>query len=116
MQQQDKYIGRETSIGLKKKIAKILLAEFWNCLRPTSYQIEPIHLQLFLPLHCSLLNQTKLNNVDTNKDFQGTDFEQYFYYWILLLKGLSHPIRFAWKWYGSLGLGKDIWRWTFKNF
>jgi hypothetical protein len=32
------------------------------------------------------------------------------------LKGLSHQIKFAWKWYDSLGLGKDMWRWTFKNF
>ncbi len=31
------------------------------------------------------------------------------------LKGLSHQIRFAWKWWDSLGLGKDMWRWTFKN-
>jgi hypothetical protein len=32
------------------------------------------------------------------------------------LKGLSHQIKFAWKWYDSLGLGKDMWRWTFKKF
>jgi hypothetical protein len=32
------------------------------------------------------------------------------------LKGLSRHIRFAWKGYGSLGLGKDMWRWTFKFF
>jgi hypothetical protein len=32
------------------------------------------------------------------------------------LKGLSHQIKFAWKWYDSLGLGKDMWRWTLKNF
>ncbi len=36
--------------------------------------------------------------------------------WIFALKGLSHQIRFAWKWYGLLGLGKDMWRWTFKFF
>ncbi len=35
---------------------------------------------------------------------------------MITLKGLSHLIRFAWKWYGSLGLGKDMWRWTFKIF
>jgi hypothetical protein len=32
------------------------------------------------------------------------------------LKGLSHQIRFAWKWYGSLGLDKDMWRWILKKF
>jgi hypothetical protein len=34
--------------------------------------------------------------------------------WLSTLKGLSHQIRFAWKWYVSLGLGKDMWRWAFK--
>jgi hypothetical protein len=73
----------ETSIGfLKNKIAKILLAELQDCLCSTSNQIEPIHLSLSLslPMHFSLLNQTKLNNEYTNKDFHGADFEQYFSY------------------------------------
>jgi hypothetical protein len=34
----------------------------------------------------------------------------------LCLKGLSHQIRFAWKWCGSLGQDKDMWRWTFNIF
>ncbi len=48
-------------------------------------------------------------------------YEQIFVYLIkyvfrFSLKGLSHQIKFAWKWYGSLGLGKEMWRWTFKIF
>ncbi len=30
-----------------------------------------------------------------------------------VLKGPSHQIRSAWKWYGWIGLGRDIRRWTF---
>ncbi len=35
---------------------------------------------------------------------------------LIPLKWLSHQIKFAWKWYDSLGLGKDMWRLTFKHF
>ncbi len=30
-----------------------------------------------------------------------------------LLKGQSHQIRSAWKWYGRIDLGRDMRRWTF---
>ncbi len=36
--------------------------------------------------------------------------------YVEFLKRLSYQIRFAWKWYDLLGLGKDMWRWTLKNF
>jgi hypothetical protein len=39
----------------------------------------------------------------------GPNFE-----YLYALKGPFHQIRSAWIWCGSLGLGKDIWRWTFK--
>jgi hypothetical protein len=35
---------------------------------------------------------------------------------LLALQGLSHQNRLAWKYYGSIDLGKDRCRWTFNFF
>ncbi len=57
-------------------------------------------------------NRSSWGNNDDHIEKAGSSEESNYF----TLKGLSHQIRFAWKWYGSLGLGKDMWRWTLKFF
>ncbi len=66
-----------------------------------------IHQSTSLALSCGRLAMVLLN-------FHSSTYSWHNFF--CNLKGLSHQIKFALKWYDSLGVGKDMWRWTLKNF